>query len=94
MRTARTIPYIYGQDDSNCAFNALFVDRIASECVLVSVFRRKRMSVSAGWQLHFGRNVIPFRPKEEWENVSMTLSCCATLCCLGGVLVVRGSDIL
>ena len=32
----------------NYSFRALFVDCIASECVLVSVFRRKRMSVSAG----------------------------------------------
>lgn len=41
----------------------------AVRSLLTNFFRRKTVSVSAGWLVRFGRNAIQFRPKEDTGNV-------------------------
>ena len=40
----------------------------AVRSLLTNFFRRKTVSVSAGWLVRFGRNAIQFRPKEDTGN--------------------------
>lgn len=40
----------------------------AVRSLLTNFFRRKTVSVSAGWLVRFGRNAIQFRPKEDTRN--------------------------
>ncbi len=40
----------------------------AVRSLLTNFFRRKTVSVSAGWLVRFGRNATQFRPKEDTGN--------------------------